>query len=165
MKKLRIIVLAAMVLLTASASFGQSKASENEEKKAILAVIDWFFQAMTARDAAAYEKTLVPEGRVFAFQVAKEKNSMWTRLNSDDVASLSKGKEVLVERIWDPEVKIRGPIANVWTPYDFWIDGKFSHCGIDSFDLVKVDGQWKISGILYTVEMECKPSPLGPLKK
>ena len=90
---------------------------------------------------------------------------MWTRLNSDDVAGLSKGKGVLLERIWDPEVKIRGPIANVWTPYDFWIDGKFSHCGIDSFDLIKVDGQWKISGIMYTVESDCKPSPLGPLKK
>lgn len=165
MKRLHLIVLAALILLAASASFGQSKATENEEKKAILAVIDQFFKAMTARDAAAYEKTLVPEGRVFAFNTSKEKTSMWTRLNSDDVAGLSKGKGVLLERIWDPEVKIRGPIANVWTPYDFWIDGKFSHCGIDSFDLIKADGQWKISGIMYTVEMDCKPSPLGPLKK
>jgi len=53
----------------------------------------------------------------------------------------------------------------VWTPYDFWVDGKFSHCGIDIFDLVKTAEGWKISGATYTVERTgCAASPLGPLK-
>ena len=58
---------------------------------------------------------------------------------------------------------MHGPIASVWTPYDFWVDGKFSHCGIDIFDLVKTAEGWKISGLTYTVERTgCAPSPLGP---
>ena len=51
------------------------------------------------------------------------------------------------------------------TPYDFWIDGKFSHCGIDAFDLIKTEEGWKLAGGVYTIESKCEPSPLGPLKQ
>ena len=74
-------------------------------------------------------------------------------------------KPAVRERMWNPEVRIRGAIATIWTPYDFWTDGKFSHCGIDAFDLVKTDEGWKISGGGYTIEAQCDPSPLGPLKQ
>ena len=50
-------------------------------------------------------------------------------------------------------------------PYDFWIDGKYSHCGIDAFDLVKTSEGWKISGGVFTTQATCAPSPLGPLKQ
>jgi len=53
----------------------------------------------------------------------------------------------------------------VWAPYDFWRDGKFSHCGVDAFDLIKTDEGWKIAGGGYTLESKCEPSPLGPLKQ
>jgi len=46
-------------------------------------------------------------------------------------------------------------IAVVWTPYEFHVNGEFSHCGVDAFSLVRIDGQWKIAGIVYTVEREC----------
>ena len=65
----------------------------------------------------------------------------------------------------NPEVRLHGTVATVWTPYDFWIDGKFSHCGIDAFDLVKTASGWKIAGVVFTVEPKCEPSPLGPLKQ
>jgi hypothetical protein len=55
---------------------------------------------------------------------------------------------------------IRGPIAVVWGEYEFWIDGKFSHCGVDSADLVKVDGDWKIANWMWTVERnDCPADP------
>ena len=54
------------------------------------------------------------------------------------------------ERIWNPEVRVNGLIATVWAPYDFWIDGKFSHCGVDQFDLIKTEEGWKIAGGVYT---------------
>jgi hypothetical protein len=67
--------------------------------------------------------------------------------------------------MWDPDVRIHGAIAVVWTRYDFWVDGKFSHCGVDAFDLVKTAEGWRIAGGVYTVERTgCPPSPLGPLK-
>jgi hypothetical protein len=51
----------------------------------------------------------------------------------------------------------------VWTPYDFHIDGEFSHCGIDAFNMVRTDEGWKIASIVWTVERTgCENSPLGP---
>jgi hypothetical protein len=69
------------------------------------------------------------------------------------------------ERIWNPDVRIHGLIATVWAAYDFWIDGKLSHCGVDAFDLIKTPEGWRIAGGVYTVETQCSPSPLGPLKQ
>jgi hypothetical protein len=68
--------------------------------------------------------------------------------------------------MWNPKVLIHGGLAVVWADYDFHLNGKFSHCGVDSVTLVTVSGAWKISGIAYTMETsECTPSPLGPPKK
>jgi hypothetical protein len=69
------------------------------------------------------------------------------------------------ERIWNPEVKVNGLIATLWAPYDFWLDGKYSHCGVDQFDFIKTEEGWKIAGGVYSVESKCAPSPLGPLKQ
>ena len=49
---------------------------------------------------------------------------------------------------------IRGGIAVVWAPYECWVDGETSHCGIDVFDFVTVDRQWLVSNSMWTVESE-----------
>jgi hypothetical protein len=35
-----------------------------------------------------------------------------------------------------------------------WRDGKTSHCGVDVFDFVKVDGIWRVANGMWTVEPE-----------
>ena len=49
------------------------------------------------------------------------------------------------ERIYDPEVKIDGTVAQVWAYYTFHRNDTFTHCGIDAFMLVKVGSTWKIT--------------------
>jgi hypothetical protein len=56
------------------------------------------------------------------------------------------------ERYWSPTVLIRGPMALVWAPYEFQIDGRTSHCGIDVFSFSRMDGVWKVSNSMWTVE-------------
>lgn len=48
------------------------------------------------------------------------------------------------------EIKVDGSMANVWTPYSFYFDGKFSHCGVNSFQLFKEEGEWKIFYLVDT---------------
>ncbi len=56
-----------------------------------------------------------------------------------------------------------GGIAVVWAEYDFHLNGKFNHCGVDQVNLLKTGAGWKIMGIAYTSETSgCAPSPLGP---
>ena len=61
------------------------------------------------------------------------------------------------EQIVFDDIKIDGPLAMVWTPYQFYYKGKFSHCGVNSFQLVKVISGWKIQYIIDTRRKEgCK---------
>jgi hypothetical protein len=140
-------------------------AAPSAEEKAVLAAVQGFFDSMVTKDAGAAKKILIPEGRLFSVRVQDGKKIVRSSSNQDFIDGLAKSDAVWLERMWDPEVKIRGDIATVWTPYDFHINGKFSHCGIDAFDLVKKDGAWMISGGTYTVERTgCAESPLGPPK-
>jgi hypothetical protein len=64
----------------------------------------------------------------------------------------------LDERILDYQIKIDGPMATVWTPYEFYVNGNFSHCGVNSFQLVKLAEGWKIVYIIDTRRKEpCNP--------
>ncbi len=54
------------------------------------------------------------------------------------------------ERIQSYNVQVDGTMANVWTPYEFWLNGKFLHCGVNSFQLFKDNGKWKIIYLIDT---------------
>jgi len=70
---------------------------------------------------------------------------------SDFVASISKlKKDSADERIVFETIKIDGPLAIVWAPYNFYYNGQFSHCGVNSFQLVRLNGAWKIQYIIDT---------------
>lgn len=56
----------------------------------------------------------------------------------------------LDERINFNMIKIDGPLASVWTPYFFYYNGKFSHCGVNSFQLIRTAQGWKIQYIIDT---------------
>lgn len=64
------------------------------------------------------------------------------------VAKAPKG--ALDERIEFGSIKIDGPLASVWTPYKFYYNGQFSHCGVNSFQLVRFNGVWKIQYLIDT---------------
>jgi len=145
---------------------GPSASASDPEREAVLAVVQAFFDTMAAKDVAGARRTVVPEGRFHSAGQQDGKPRIRAFTSEDYLKDLSVPMKPNVrERMWNPEVRIRGFVASVWTPYDFWRDGKFSHCGIDSFDLIKTDEGWRIAGISYTVESKCEPSPLGPLKQ
>jgi len=54
------------------------------------------------------------------------------------------------ERITFDMVKTDGVLAIAWTPYQFYYKGQFSHCGVDSYQLVRINGEWKIQYIIDT---------------
>ena len=156
--------LGAAIACTAVMTPASAQQPPDAERHAVLAVVQTFFDGMAARDVDRLSPILMPEGRFYAMEERDGKRSMRTFTNAEYVKGLPGRKQAVRERMWNPEVRIRGSIASVWTPYDFWRDGSYSHCGVDAFDLIKIDGQWRIAGGMYTVEAACEPSPLGPLK-
>lgn len=67
---------------------------------------------------------------------------------ADQVSKSPKGS--LDERIEFGSIKIDADLASVWTPYKFYYNGKFSHCGVNSFQLVRINGHWKIQYLIDT---------------
>ena len=49
-----------------------------------------------------------------------------------------------LEKLLAYQINVYTSLASVWTPYEFYFNGKFSHCGANSFQLFKEDNQWKI---------------------
>ena len=135
------------------------------EHEAVLKTVQAFFDTMTARDIEGARRILQPQGRFHALRTRDGKPDVREFSNEEYFADLNASKQKMQERIWNPDVRVSGLIATVWAPYDFWIDGKFSHCGIDAFNLIKTAEGWKIAGGVYTLESKCEPSPLGPLKQ
>jgi hypothetical protein len=70
------------------------------------------------------------------------------------VAGVGSATERLDERPADPEVRVDGRLATVWTFYDFVIGANFSHCGRDSFQFIKQQDAWIMVGLAYTVRRD-----------
>ncbi len=141
---------------------GSPSVAEADET-AVIAVVQKFFDAMAAHDAEAFGATMMPEAVLHSAREGPERQPIRGVPEADTVEWLAGNREALLERTWNPEVCIRGRIALLWAPYDFWRNGRFSHCGVDIFTLVRADEGWRISSAVYTAESKgCAVSPLGP---
>ena len=65
------------------------------------------------------------------------------------IASIPAGMK-LEERLLDYKIQVDGPLAHAWTPYEFYVNGKMSHSGVNSFQLYNEGGTWKIIYIADT---------------
>lgn len=54
------------------------------------------------------------------------------------------------EQIEKPLVHTDGVLASVWAPYRFFFKGVFSHCGVNSFQLIRMQAGWKIQYLVDT---------------
>lgn len=143
--------------------FIPASVTASSEESDVLAVVQRFFDTMAARDVEGARKIVIPEGRIFSVRVQDGRKVVRSFTNQDFLDGLASREQDVLERMWEPTVTIHQDIAVVWTRYDFHRDGKFSHCGVDAFDVVKTPDGWKISGGTYTVERTgCPESPLGP---
>ena len=64
-------------------------------------------------------------------------------------------KTTIRESIHDPVIRIDNDLAVVWAPFDFTIDGKVDHCGTDLFNLMRIDGQWRVTSITWNSRKDC----------
>jgi hypothetical protein len=115
-----------------------------------VAVAQKLFDAMKAHDAAAASALFLPGATLGSI----DSGGKATVIPFEKfVEHIGTSKSSWVERIWDPKVLEHGPIAVVWANYDFRLDGKLSHCGIDSFQMLKTESGWKIAAVSDTREM------------
>jgi hypothetical protein len=139
--------------------------AQSADREAILSVMEKAFEAVHSNNPDDWRAIQLAEGTSLSFRPGPDGRSeppdMKISSNEEFLTNLKPDGHDYVER-WtgEPTILVRGPIAVIWGEYEFWIDGEFSHCGVDSVDLVKVGGEWKIANFMWTVEKEgCPTAP------
>jgi len=123
-------------------------AQENE----IQLTIGNFFNAFHQRDSIALKK-VCSENLVLHSISESEKG---TQFSVEKAANFYKSIATIPlsmkfeEKILGFKVQIDGAMAHVWTPYEFYLNDKLSHSGVNSFQLYKENDGWKVVYILDT---------------
>jgi len=153
------LTISALVVLWLGAA-AASADDQAEDRAAILAVMDQAFAAVASGDPDDWRAIQLAEGTTLSFRPDGEGGQAMRIERNEEAIQREPTDDVYLERwIGEPTVMIRGPIAVVWGEYEFFINGERSHCGVDSVDLVKVDGEWKIANFMWTVEPDGCPEP------
>jgi hypothetical protein len=138
------------ILLTTMNLAGKTNAQTAEDS--VKAVINKMFTAMKHADGEMLKSTFSDS---IVFQtIGRNKEGKLVVRNESPVRfaeQISKATpNSLDEQITFDVVKTDGPLAIAWTPYRFYLNGQFSHCGVNSFQLVLINSEWKIQYIIDT---------------
>lgn len=127
-----------------------------QDEQAIQQVIATLFEGMKAKDLSKIEPAFLPAAQMQTVNAAPEGATVGTNTVQDffNRIATTPAETVLDEQILDYQIKIDGQMASAWTPYRFYVNGAFSHCGVNSFQLVKTSDGWKITYIIDTRRKE-----------
>lgn len=132
-------------------SFTQA-ATAQTAADSIKAVINKTFAGMKEGDTLKIKESFTDDAILQTFMRTKDGAVKLTKETVSDfckaIASLPKG--AADEQIVFDQIKIDGRMASVWTPFKLYLNGKFYSCGVNSFQLVKLDKEWKIQYIIDT---------------
>lgn len=133
-----------------------------DQRPRVLAVVDSALAAITREDMAALADLMLAEALTFPVAQREGVTRYRVRTRADTRAGVP--KEEIVERGFEAEVRVSGPLAMVWLPYDLYVNGQWSHCGVDAFSLIRVESGWRIAHLAFTVEQPpaCRAHPDGP---
>ena len=132
--------------------FGLSIGVFAQEEKAIKQSISVFFEGLQSSDTLKIQSVCHKEMKL---QSITEKNTVGAlsfQTNSDfykSIAAIPKNLKI-EERLLSYNIQIDGTMANVWTPYEFYVNDKLSHIGVNSFTLLLENNSWKIVHIIDT---------------
>ncbi|MBF9239603.1 nuclear transport factor 2 family protein [Hymenobacter sp. BT683] len=153
MKKALTPVLFSLLL---GASLGANAQTTAAETADIKQTINAFFTGMRQGDSTTVRRTLAPGAVLHALG---GKPGQAPSLHIESINGFLKAVGTPHPKIWDERITfanvlIDANLASVWTPYEFYIGDTFSHCGYNSFQLVKLADGWKIAHIIDTRRKE-----------
>ncbi len=141
------------VLLVVTLLHSTSIRAQSADEKAVREVIDKLFDGMRMADSSMVSGLFHRDVRMMT---SYEDASGSTVLKEGSLEAFLSAigtphPEVWDEKIWNIEVRIDDNLAQVWTDYAFYVGERFSHCGVDAFQLVKDDnGDWRIVNLIDT---------------
>ncbi|MEL1244366.1 nuclear transport factor 2 family protein [Flavobacterium sp. DGU11] len=143
-----------IALLAISLLAMQLQAQEADVKKSITT----FFEGLHSGDTLKI-KSVCADKMILQSVMETDKGS---KFSNEPISEFYKSiasipKDITIEeRLLDYKILIDGSMAHAWTPYDFYVNGKLSHSGVNSFQFYKDNGAWKI---VYIIDTRRAPRP------
>ena len=138
-----------VVALVATTIVTPLRAQTTEDS--VKAAVNLLFTGMIRSDADMIRSSFTDSAILQSIVEKDGKTSTRTESIGEFAQTISKlEKGVADERIRFDVIKIDGPLAIVWAPYSFYYKGQLNHCGVDSFQMLLVDGVWKIQYLVDT---------------
>lgn len=132
--------------------------AQNKEELKVKQSIETLFSGMANKDSVKIKSVMHQSARLQSASFDKNGKSV---LKDDNVSDFVKqivfipADVIIEERILSYEIKIARNLATAWTPYQFYVNNKLSHCGVDIFQLFKDENNnWKIIQIADTRRKE-----------
>jgi putative lumazine-binding protein len=147
-------LIAIVCLLLAGAPRIVAQAPE-PNRQAVLAPVHRLFDAMRKGDSAGVRAAFHPRAFLATATVRQGVPSLEVDTLEAFVRAVgTPHEEVWDERVLSEKVEIDGPLASVWTEYAFYAGDKFSHCGIDAFQVAQTPDGWRIIALTDTRRRE-----------
>ena len=139
MRQVRLSAIVVALAVSAAAAHAQ-----DPETAKVMAVVQKVFDAMRTRDTSLLSVAFDTSARLVG--VGRD-GAVSLTTPSRFGASIARAPagDVWNERIFEPEVRIDGDVAQVWAYFTFHRNKEFSHCGVDAFMLRRLGAQWKIT--------------------
>jgi hypothetical protein len=137
-------ILVSLILIFSSATY-----SQNEEVKQVVVT---FFKGFHAKDSITIKSVCADK---MILQSISE-SSKGTQLKNDSAQDFFRSIATIPntilfeEKLLDYSIQVDGSMAHVWTPYEFYLNNKLSHKGVNAFTLFKDNGLWKIVYLIDT---------------
>lgn len=128
-------------------------AQQKTQEKAIKKVISTFFDGLHKGDSTLMATTLHKDIKIQTTTNNREGSSVLkTETKAQLLAGIANKKpaDKYFEKLLSYDIKIDGNLASVWTPYEFFYNDIFSHCGANSFQMYHNNGKWEI---IFLVDM------------
>jgi hypothetical protein len=135
--------------LTISGSLAYCQQTETD---AVKETINTLFNAMRKGDSTMLKSVFAKDMLLQSIGTDKDGKKILTNETGDAFAKAIGTPHAVIydERITFDDIKIDGALASVWAPYKFYLGDKFSHCGVDVFQLMKTTAGWKVIYIVNT---------------
>jgi len=147
----------------ASAQNAEPKFNFNgDDLTKIHGLLEEFRQDIIRKDGYAVTKLVLNPDVLFhhtntqeAIDSARKYNAQFDGIGPSQLDGFAKflatSKDKLEEKFQNIEIRQDGPLGLVAFNYDFVINDKVHHSGLEVWQVCKIDGQWKILSLVWTI--------------
>ncbi len=127
--------------------------TSHAQKQEVQKSIELFFEGFHQKDSTKIKRVCSDK---MILQSISESQSKGNKLSNETVnefyKSLAKIPSTMKfqEKILNYNIQVDGAMAHVWAPYEFFINDKLSHSGVNTFTLFKEKDSWKIIYLIDT---------------